>query len=368
MEAAKSDWPKSSTKVLGHAAKSRSTELARLGELSSSNTQAQLLSSITTLPSLPLPRITSTTMSAPSGQGPHPLRPYYQPSDEPTIYASTSSSSSTRVPRSQPSSSTGSQPSVPSATVTIPRRPNRYVNDNDDALSALELGSSITEMTKAGLLGLLLQYSSTCVAMPFEVAKLLLQVQWVPKDEVWNSFVASIAQDLPKASKAPARRSLRQESDEDEEDDDDLDMAPEAQEWRREPRFHDEDFADEDDEDSMTDEEVSCRQAAPPLRPAASHLLPPFPLTALLTIRRRSLFPRRLRSRQASPLFLSPQRSSTTSSEGCSWLPRTPVGARRWGGRLSARVRHASRRTRRRMGDDEGHRARKGGVAWSLEG
>ncbi|PWN30596.1 mitochondrial carrier [Jaminaea rosea] len=222
-------------------------------------------------------------MSGSPGQGPHPLRPYYQPHDEPHIY---SSSSSSRGPSGAASSSASSAAhttsSSPSATVTIPRRPNRYVNDNDDTLSAAQFGSSISDMTKAGLLGLLLQYSSTCVAMPFEVAKLLLQVQWVPKDEVWNSFVASIAQDLPQPAlkRAPGSRLRQQESEEDEEDEEDLDMAPEAQEWRREPRYHDDEDGEDsdlsgDDEDELSspsDAEAYFRDAssADKPRPASS--------------------------------------------------------------------------------------------------
>lgn len=35
---------------------------------------------------------------------------------------------------------------------------------------------------KSLIAGAVLQYTSTALAMPFEVGKLLLQVQWVPRD------------------------------------------------------------------------------------------------------------------------------------------------------------------------------------------
>lgn len=37
-------------------------------------------------------------------------------------------------------------------------------------------------LLKALIAGAVLQYTSTALAMPFEVGKLLLQVQWVPRD------------------------------------------------------------------------------------------------------------------------------------------------------------------------------------------
>ena len=37
-------------------------------------------------------------------------------------------------------------------------------------------------LLKGLIAGAVLQYTSTALAMPFEVGKLLLQVQWVPKD------------------------------------------------------------------------------------------------------------------------------------------------------------------------------------------
>lgn len=126
-----------------------------------------------------------------------------------------------------------------------------------------------------------MQYSSTCVAMPFEVGKLLLQVQWVPKDEVWSSFVTAMAAESSQA--AARRRTARSQlarhensshaPDVDEDADlDDGEMAPEAQEWRRASRYDGDDDAqnteneDEDGEDddlsSPSDVEAYFRDAS----------------------------------------------------------------------------------------------------------
>ena len=53
-----------------------------------------------------------------------------------------------------------------------------------------DLSSSLTEpegvdvrlLLKTLIAGAVLQYTSTALAMPFEVGKLLLQIQWVPRD------------------------------------------------------------------------------------------------------------------------------------------------------------------------------------------
>jgi len=43
-------------------------------------------------------------------------------------------------------------------------------------------GVEIRLLLKSLIAGAVLQYTSTALAMPFEVGKLLLQVQWVPRD------------------------------------------------------------------------------------------------------------------------------------------------------------------------------------------
>lgn len=46
----------------------------------------------------------------------------------------------------------------------------------------------MTDWARVMALSAAFQYTSTCLAMPFEVGKLLLQIQWVPRDEVWMAF------------------------------------------------------------------------------------------------------------------------------------------------------------------------------------
>ena len=43
-------------------------------------------------------------------------------------------------------------------------------------------GINATDLFKALVASAVLQYTSTAIAMPWEVGKLLLQVQWVPRD------------------------------------------------------------------------------------------------------------------------------------------------------------------------------------------
>lgn len=143
----------------------------------------------------------------------------------------------------------------------MPSQNNRYARlDDDDLAAAAQLGS-LAELAKAGVFSLALQYSSTCIAMPFEVGKLLLQVQWVPKDDVWRVFVAKMAGESPTsvihprrvlplnaATNTPGQRPKRLHNT-DQDDGDEEDMAPEAQEWRRAARYDPEASEDEDEND-----------------------------------------------------------------------------------------------------------------------
>jgi fusion and transport protein UGO1 len=106
------------------------------------------------------------------------------------------------------------------------------------------------------------------MAMPFEVGKLLLQVQWVPKDEVYENLAREAALQGQAARRAPVTRGKSRGSDpfrddaaiDDEDDEDDFDsqdMAPELEEWRRASDANHID-SEEDDED----EEVSLRTCA----------------------------------------------------------------------------------------------------------
>lgn len=204
----------------------------------------------------------------------HPLRPYYQPRDDSTFIASPTSSKP--IPTSSTSSSSSSRPpSAPirsSSSFSTPPTSNKYVSDDlydQDYSSASGSTSSISDLTTAALTSLALQYTSTCLAMPFEVGKLLLQIQWVPTDQVWNQHaqvirsraVAARRAKLMKQKEERRERRLRranqvkegklgiqeldiEEEDEDEEDSeqeqDEFDqqqrheLAPEAEEWQDE--------------------------------------------------------------------------------------------------------------------------------------
>lgn len=212
------------------------------------------------------------TSSSSQGGDAHPLRPYYQPSED-TFVASAPKAK--QPPSARPghsgaglaaaSSSTAGKAHTKSATVTIPRpsTTNRYTSANDD-LGGPDI-STLSEWTKASVMALALQYSSTCMAMPFEVGKLLLQVQWVPKDEVYENLAREAALQGQAGRRAPAARGKSRGSDpfrddaaiDDEDDEDDFDsqdMAPELEEWRR---ASDANHIDSDQEDE--DEEVSLR-------------------------------------------------------------------------------------------------------------
>ena len=63
------------------------------------------------------------------------------------------------------------------------RSPTNPIFDLSSSLSLTEpSGVEIKLLLKGLIAGAVLQYTSTALAMPFEVGKLLLQVQWVPRD------------------------------------------------------------------------------------------------------------------------------------------------------------------------------------------
>ncbi|PWN23953.1 mitochondrial carrier [Microstroma glucosiphilum] len=236
---------------------------------------------------------TSSSSSSSGGEA-HPLRPYYQPSED-TFVASAPKAK--QPPSARPghsgaglaaaNSSTAGKAHTKSATVTIPRpsTTNRYASTNDD-LGGPDI-SGLSEWTKASVLALALQYSSTCMAMPFEVGKLLLQVQWVPKDEVYENLAREAALQGQSGRRLPAARGKSRSSDpfrdeaaiDDEDDEDDFDsqdMAPELEEWRRasDANHLDSDQEDEDEEDaelsSPSDVEAYFRDVSGSSRPRAT--------------------------------------------------------------------------------------------------
>lgn len=105
---------------------------------------------------------------------------------------STSSSSSLRDTYAPPQTPWSFLPSqsnntLPSAVTPSyewsTRAPTNPIFDLSSSLSLAEpSGVEIKLLLKGLIAGAVLQYTSTALAMPFEVGKLLLQVQWVPRD------------------------------------------------------------------------------------------------------------------------------------------------------------------------------------------
>lgn len=111
-------------------------------------------------------------------QSGHRLRPYHKPRDDFQFVMSS--------PNLNASRSSGGAGSEGTTSLELPRSTNRYLSADADAALALKsdrttVGAVVTGMLVSGAL----QYTSTCLAMPFEVGKLLLQVQWVPREDVW---------------------------------------------------------------------------------------------------------------------------------------------------------------------------------------
>lgn len=136
----------------------------------------------------------SSSSSASRGDA-HPLRPYYTPSDDNAAFVATtaprysSNASSSTNAATQRSSATAITSS--GGSLSLPPASNRYSTSSLDGVASDGDGSfagSLSDACMALLYSTGLQYTSTCLAMPFEVGKLLLQVQWVPKDEVWMAF------------------------------------------------------------------------------------------------------------------------------------------------------------------------------------
>ncbi|UZJ54432.1 hypothetical protein CBS101457_003752 [Exobasidium rhododendri] len=130
----------------------------------------------------------SSSPSSSSTGGSHPNRPYYKPSDSNAAYIATAPRFSSNT---SAATNAGTQRSVSNAA-PLPPTSNRYASASLDS-DVVNLGDStyasqMSDATKALFLSAAFQYASTCLAMPFEVGKLLLQVQWVPKDEVWIAF------------------------------------------------------------------------------------------------------------------------------------------------------------------------------------
>lgn len=122
--------------------------------------------------------------------GPHPLRPYYASTDDSMSFVAT-------VPKGSSTNSTATgTTSVRSHPYQSPYPSNRYLSAaSDPELEDISANTGIKDMARALLVGAAFQYTSTCLAMPFEVGKLLLQIQWVPRDEVWVAFSGAERED-----------------------------------------------------------------------------------------------------------------------------------------------------------------------------
>lgn len=122
----------------------------------------------------------------------HPLRPYYSPSNEDAAFIATTS-------RFQPglemnNASSGSSRGGGGSNFGLAgMNSNRYASANDEAslheaVADLHQSGGVKDWARSIAISAAFGYTSTCLAMPFEVGKLLLQIQWVPKDEVWIAF------------------------------------------------------------------------------------------------------------------------------------------------------------------------------------
>ncbi|SPC63824.1 related to UGO1 - outer membrane component of the mitochondrial fusion machinery [Ustilago sp. UG-2017b] len=201
-----------------------------------------------------------------SAQQAHPLRPYYQPPEDSVFIATAPRFSTTGIPgaasRSSGDASAGSS-SKAFGAATAPMKPdsNRYISSNDAKpyVATTSTGGfgetdiSISDIFRALLISGALQCTSTCLAMPFEVGKLLLQVQWVPRDDVWLQLTqqAALAQRRT-ITKPQQTRPPREIQDSEEPEAWEQEVAPEANEWDDEATAQ-----DAEAEEEMIDAEIS---------------------------------------------------------------------------------------------------------------
>ena len=102
------------------------------------------------------------------------LRDMYAPSQAPWSFVP---SQSNNTPSAITSSASQTSYEWSTHSLTNP------VFDLSSSLSLTEpSGVDVKLLLKGLIAGAVLQYTSTALAMPFEVGKLLLQVQWVPRD------------------------------------------------------------------------------------------------------------------------------------------------------------------------------------------
>jgi len=90
----------------------------------------------------------------------------------------TPSSAGSAGPSTSTSTSTWSAGSPPGRARVLDLSPYPYEEIDPDA--ALDTKSAFRWLVSAAVL----QYATTGIAMPFEVAKILMQCQWIPKDAI----------------------------------------------------------------------------------------------------------------------------------------------------------------------------------------
>jgi hypothetical protein len=294
--------------------------------------------------------------SAPPAGGAHPLRPYATDAGDRNIFVAARPAPAAVSTASRSSSSSGGAAPV---AVPAPRQQNRYVRLDDD-YSDLSGAPSFRDALKGLALAGALQYTSTAIAMPFEVGKLLLQIQWVPRDDVWNAYAQSVAADEAqrrgvkgaRAAGTPAAASgLSNEWELDEEDTEEerMEMGGEREQWREEEESHQQrDFGGEEDE--------VCA-VLPLMRDAAT-------ADAAAALGRGGGLGLLCRPRLDVAAAAARERRTTTHRRRRLCGAQVDPRARR----RRAAPRAARRGARRRVGDDQGGGARQGGLLGPVQG
>jgi mitochondrial fusion and transport protein UGO1 len=88
------------------------------------------------------------------------------------------------LPSPNPSPNGASAPSPPSSSYEwkTPRPTSRSIFDLYPSSDLNDTGVDVSLLLGSLLASTVLQYTSTALVMPWEVGRLLLQVQWVPRD------------------------------------------------------------------------------------------------------------------------------------------------------------------------------------------
>lgn len=100
------------------------------------------------------------------------------------LYQDPSSAWSFSSPQPLAAPDINSKPTVPQGYQWTPNRRNNSIFDLSPSLTDGSEPLNATLVFRSLVASALLQYSSTAIAMPWEVGKLLLQVQWVPREGV----------------------------------------------------------------------------------------------------------------------------------------------------------------------------------------